>query len=51
MWQTKVVQKLATKDLGSKLIFFFLENHAINEIMRKNTVEWGMAHAHCMLDT
>jgi len=50
----KFVEKIKTHVLFKHLIF---ENHTIDEIMWKNTVEWGrpqmtvMAHVHCMLDT
>jgi len=45
LFQTKVVEEIKTPLMFSNV---FPENHAVYEIMWKNTVE--PAHAHCVLD-
>jgi len=47
MFQTKVVEKIVIHILYS---ITFFENHAIYDIMWKNTLEWGRPQ-HCMLHT
>jgi len=45
-----------SKHILYSITFFFFQNRAIYEIMRKNIIDpdrsqMTMAHAHCMLDT
>ena len=56
MFQTKVVDKVE-KHILCSINFFFVENHAIYEIMWEKYSRAGQptddnaAHAHCMVDT
>jgi hypothetical protein len=56
-FQTKIVKKIKTHiSCSITLLFIYLENSAVYEIMWKNTVEPGrpdydMVLAHCSLDT